>query len=70
MTPPQVSADDSYATLARLVARLGQECPWTKAQACQDMLFYTRKVAPCSREHARESMHRRARTAYEHMITF
>ena len=33
----------SAATLARLVARLGQECPWTKAQTCQDMLFYTRK---------------------------
>ena len=33
----------SLAQLATLISRLGQTCPWTRAQGPQDMLFWTRK---------------------------
>ena len=39
----EIRMADSLVQLAELVSRLGVECPWTKAQGTQDMLFYTRK---------------------------
>jgi NTP pyrophosphatase (non-canonical NTP hydrolase) len=33
----------SLAQLATLISRLGQSCPWTRAQSPRDMLFWTRK---------------------------
>jgi len=35
--------ETSASRLAKLVSRLGRECPWTKAQCTSDMLYYTRK---------------------------
>ena len=31
------------AALAAMVARLGKECPWTKAQDTHDMIYHARK---------------------------
>jgi NTP pyrophosphatase (non-canonical NTP hydrolase) len=38
----ELGAEASLAELARLVARLGAECPWTCAQNTTDVVRYTR----------------------------
>ena len=37
------TATPSLATLTTMVQRLGVECPWTKAQATEDLIFWARK---------------------------
>ena len=38
----ELGAEAPLAELARLVARLGTECPWTRAQNTTDVVRYTR----------------------------
>lgn len=36
-------ASDSLTTISGMVQALGHGCPWTKAQRCEDMMFWMRK---------------------------